>query len=97
MAKFIQNGEEISTIQFPITEINTTSTVSFTVENEFMNKVELVFFSEDKDVTINDVSIVLDAHESKHVTLSFFASDDRFNSLTPALKSGWGFREIIGE
>lgn len=92
MVKFLQNGVETGTVQFPITEAGTTSTVSFTIENNSEDNVELIFFSEDGDMKAESYPRKLVPRESQSAKLTFSPSKDR----NDALNTRWGFREIIG-
>lgn len=92
MVKFLQNGEEIGTVQFPITEVGTSSTVSFMIENNSEDDVELIFFSEDGDMTIDNFDKHLKPRETRTAKLSFSPTMDRPDSL----KANWGFREVVG-
>ena len=92
MVKFLQNGEEIGTVQFPITEAGTTSIVSFMIENNSEDDVELIFFSEDGDMTIDNFDKHLKPRETRTAKLKFSPSKDRPDSL----KGKWGFREVVG-
>lgn len=92
MVRFLQNGEEIAKVQFPITETGTTSTVSFMIENNSEDDVELIFWSDDGDMTIREFPKHLRPREIKGATMMFSPSKDR----PDALNTKWGFREIIG-
>lgn len=93
MLKFLQNGEEIGDIQFPITEVGTTSKMQIMIENVSIDPTHIIFYSEDGDMSIQeDYPRVLQAGESSQVTLLFAPSKNRPDSL----KTKWGFREVDG-
>lgn len=92
MVKFIQNGEEIGTVKFPITEVGTSTTISFTIENVLENNIELIFFSEDDDLVIGEYPQRLSPQETAQAQLIFSPKQDR----PVPLQASWGFREIIG-
>ena len=92
MVKFLQNGEEIGTIQFPITEAGTSSIVSFMIENNSEDNAELIFFSEDGDMKAESYPSRLRPRETLPAKLIFSPTKDR----NDALNTKWGFREILG-
>lgn len=93
MVKFLQNGEQIGTVQFPITEVGTSSTVSFMIENNSEDNVELIFFSDDGDMTIDgNFNNHLKPRETQTAKLTFSPGKDRPDSLN----TSWGFREVVG-
>jgi hypothetical protein len=92
LVKFLQNDEEIGTLQFPITEVGTTTTASFMIENNSEDNVELIFYSDDGDVNAESYPKRLLPRESQLAKLTFSPSKDRNDPLN----TRWGFREIIG-
>ena len=52
MVRFKVNGEEVQEIRFPITPVGQESTLTIVLENEFMDDIELVPFTNDPDVQI---------------------------------------------
>ena len=92
MVRFIQNGEETGEVRFPITETGTSSTVSFMIENDSEDNAELIFFSEDGDLTAESYPTKLKPRETLPAKLIFSPAKDRNDSLN----SKWGFREILG-
>ena len=92
MVRFLQNGDDIGNVQFPITEVGTSSTVSFMVENNSEDDVELIFYSEDGDMTASNYPKHLKPREVKPAKLVFSPLKNRPDSL----KTKWGFREIVG-
>jgi len=93
LVKFFQNGEEIGTLQFPITEAGTSTSISFMIENTSqVDDVELIFFSEDGDMTADNYPQHLKPRESKQAKIVFSPTKERPDSL----HTKWGFREIVG-
>ncbi len=93
MLKFLQNGEETGDIQFPITEVGTTSRLSLMIKNVSIDPTHIIFYSEDGDMTIDEsYPRIINAGESHQVTLIFSPTQDRPDSL----KTKWGFREVDG-
>lgn len=95
MVRFIQNGKEIKdseAIQFPITEVGKSSTVSFTIENNTDENVELAFWSDDGDLKPVVFPQFLKPGESQGAQVKFSPPLDRPDSLN----THWGFREILG-
>jgi len=92
LVKILMNGEEVGSVQFPITEAGTTSAASFMINNDTESSVELSFWSEDGEVTAESYPKHLDPHESKPAKLLFSPSKDRPDELN----TRWGFRELIG-
>jgi hypothetical protein len=96
LARFFQNGSPVDEIIFPMTEIGKSTTVGLTIENNFENEVELIFWSNDNDLTIQEgFDKRLRPAQSTNIKLIFSPKEDRFNSVTPALNTDWGFREIV--
>jgi len=91
LVKFILNGEQVGVITFPITEAGTNSNASFMIENNSENEIELLFWSDDGEVTAESHPRYLHPHETKPAKLTFSPSKDRPDSL----HTKWGFREII--
>jgi len=92
LVKFLMNGEEVGAIQFPITEAGTTSSTSFMIQNNTEDNVELVFWSDDGEMTAESYPKHLAPHESKPAKLLFSPNKER----PDALHTKWGFRELIG-
>jgi hypothetical protein len=96
LVRFYNNGTEIETIQFPITEVGTSSTVKVTIENDSEEHIELIPYTNDKDVTITDYPKQLGPRESGHSTWVFEPAAERLQEERRALKTTCGFKEIIG-
>lgn len=96
MVRFYNNGELIETIQFPITEVGTTSTVTILVENDSEEHIELLPYVNDKDVKIHDYPKHLGPRESATSTWIFEPAPERLQEEKRALKTTCGFKEIIG-
>jgi len=95
LVRYIQNGEEITRaeqIQFPITEEGTFSTLSFMIENNSEEPIELIFWSNDGDLKPVNYPKTLKPRETQQAKLQFSPPVDRPDSL----KTKWGFREIVG-
>lgn len=95
MTRFYQNDTLIDSegITFPITELGASSSVSVMIENESVtDPVELIFFSDDGDITTDKPTIKLSPKESVQTKLTFSPPKDRPDSL----KTTWGYREIKG-
>jgi hypothetical protein len=92
LVKFIVNGEESGSVQFPITEVGTTSSVSFQIHNNSEDDVELSFWSDDGDMKAESYPTRLKPRETKPAKLLFSPAHDR----PDALKTKWGFKELIG-
>ena len=95
MTRFYQNDTEIdsSGITFPITELGTSTSVSIMIENESVaDPVELIFYSDDGDISTDKPTIKLSPTESTQAKLTFSPPKDRPDSL----RTSWGYREIKG-
>ena len=62
------------------------------IENTSEDPVELIFFSDDGDMTPDNVPTKLAPRETLPAKLTFSPSKER----NDALNTKWGFREIIG-
>ena len=92
MVKCSINGEKTDFVRFPITEVGSESTVTMSIENTYDERVELIPFAEDPDVSILEFTKVIEAGESGTAVWKFSPKRERETSLSCPC----GFREIIG-
>jgi len=87
------NGEIVSKIRFPITKVGESSNIVMTVENTLVaDNIELIPYTEDKEVTITKYPRKLKVGESGEVIWKFSPNKDRNRSLD----CEFGFKELIG-
>ena len=93
MVKCYVNGELVEKIRFPITKVGESSNIVMTVENDLVaDSIELIPFTEDREVTITEYPRKLGVSESGKVVWTFSPSKDRNKSLD----CEFGFKELIG-
>ena len=87
------NGEIVEKIRFPITKVGESSTVVMTVENPLVaDSIELIPYTEDREVTITKYPRKLGVGESGEVIWKFSPGKERNESLD----CEFGFKELIG-
>ena len=93
MVKSYVNGELVEKIRFPITKVGESSTIVMTVQNDTDgDNIELIPYTEDKEVTIVEYPRKLGIHEKGKVIWKFSPSKERNRSLD----CEFGFKELIG-
>jgi len=93
MVRCYVNGELVEKIRFPITKVGESSNIVMTVENDTIaDNIELIPFTEDKEVTIIEYPRKLAVREKGKVVWRFSPSKDRNQSLD----CEFGFKELIG-
>ncbi len=93
MVKCYVNGELVEKIRFPITKVGESSNVVMTIENDTVaDNIELIPYTEDKEVTITEYPRNLGVGESGKVIWKFSPSKERNESLD----CEFGFKELIG-
>ena len=97
MVKFKVNDQEVSELRFPITPIGKESFLTVIIENQFIDNVELVPFTNDPDVEIVEWPQKLASLETAKAVWKFTPSADRFKEGKKiSLDTQSGFQEIIG-
>ena len=103
MVRFYSNGIEFgentdndTPIQLPITEVGSSNTVSFTVENDSEEHIKLIPYSHDKDVQIQSYPETLGPRESGTATWIFTPQPERLQEEKRSLNTLCGFKEIVG-
>ena len=97
MVKFFLNGEQITELRFPITEVGTFSDITMMLENEFSDFMELIPVIGDNDVQIIEFPRRLKPREQAKTVWRFTPSQERLQQgKKVSLDTECGFRQILG-
>jgi hypothetical protein len=100
LVKYYSNGEEVDGIRFPITEINETSTVTLLIVNDLYEDVELIPYTGDSDVQIEEYPKKLHSGQSGKTVWTFSPKKERLERSKEgkqvSLSTLCGFKEILG-